>query len=116
MSGFDLERNQRNVCKAHGCEFHPALGQDKAGVALSTLGVSPIHGLRHPPSGGTTGWYIWCGEILSDASDFFDPVCVDHLIKELPLVASLLGLPPGYRFVVADGYRDVWCDENLFNV
>jgi hypothetical protein len=71
MSGFDVERRQRNVCVAHGCEFTPASGQDKAGLALSTLGMKPINGLRHSPSGGTTGWYIWCGEVLPDASDFF---------------------------------------------
>ena len=53
---------------------------------------------------------------MSDAPDYFDPLCVDHLLEKLPLVADLLGLPPGYRFLIADGHLDVWCDESLLKV
>jgi len=116
MLELALEGIQREVCLAQGCQFAPSLGQDKAGVALSTLGLKPINGLRHPASPGTTGWYVWSGENFSNASDFFQPQCVDHLIEKLPLVAKFLGLPPGYRFLVADEYVDVWFDENLLKV
>jgi hypothetical protein len=109
----ELERNQRDFCLSQSSEFVPALGQDVAGVAIRTVGTFPINGLRHPTSNGTTGWYIWCGETFSDASDFFNPVCVEHLIDSLPSVGKLLGLPPGYRFLIADGYEDVWFDEAL---
>jgi hypothetical protein len=40
----------------------------------------------------------------------------DHLVERLPAVANLLGLPPGYRFLLADAYEEVWFDENLLNV
>jgi len=116
VPGFQFEANQRDVCGRYGCEFVPVLGQEKAGVALSTLGLTPINGLRHPTSPGTTGWYVWCGENMSDAPDYFDPLCVDHLLERLPLVSDLLGLAPGYRFLIADGHLDVWCDESLLNV
>ena len=53
---------------------------------------------------------------MSEAPDYFDPLCVDDLIERLPLVSDLLGLPPGYRFLLADGYLDVWYDESLLNV
>jgi hypothetical protein len=32
----------------------------------------PVHGLRHPPAGGTSGWYVWTGELLAD-DDFSSP-------------------------------------------
>jgi hypothetical protein len=94
----------------------PAPGQDNVGLAFSTLGVQPINGLRHPILRGTTGWYIWCGEIFSDASDFFTPLCIDRLIERLPLVADLLGIPPGYRFLIAGEHPDVWFDKSLLIV
>ena len=37
-----------------------------------------IHGLRHEPEKGTSGWYIW-GEEYSYTQDFFKPICVEHL-------------------------------------
>jgi hypothetical protein len=116
MSESDLENSQRSVCLLQGCQFVPVRSQDNAGFASSTVGMRPINGLRHPASAGTTGWYIWCGEAFSDASDFFDPLCVDHLVERLPLTAKLLGLPPGYRFLIGDGQEDIWFDETLLEV
>src|SRR4029077_11153499 len=100
MSELDFEDIQRTVCVSQGCEFVKAPWQDTAGVALATLGMKPINGLRHPIAAGTTGWYIWCGDVSSDASDFFHPLCIDHLVGRLPAVVRLLGLPPGYRFLI----------------
>jgi hypothetical protein len=53
---------------------------------------------------------------MSDAPDFFHPFCIDHLVEKFPSIADLLGLPAGYRFLVTDGYLDVWFDENLLKV
>jgi hypothetical protein len=111
-----LAAARRNVCRKYGCEYTPVLGPEAAGVALSTLGMTPVNGLRHPMSAGTTGWYIWCGENLSDAADYFAPLCVDDLLKKLPVVSDLLGLPPGFRFLIAEGHLDVWYDVGLLNV
>lgn len=116
MSLPNFEVAQRRVCEQQGCEFVPVLGLDIVGVALITIGRMPINGLRHPTSSGVTGWYIWCGEEISNAPDYFEPLCVDHLVERLPLVGNLLGLPPGFRFLVADGYLDVWYDESLLDV
>jgi hypothetical protein len=55
-------------------------------------------------------------ETMSDAPDFFHPFCIDHLVEKFPSIADLLGLPAGYRFLVTDGYLDVWFDENLLKV
>ena len=32
----------------------------------------PLHGLRHESEGGTSGWYVWSGD-LSEDPDFFLP-------------------------------------------
>jgi hypothetical protein len=113
VSAPNAELARRQVCEKHGCEYSPLLDQDTVGIALSTMGRIPVNGLRHPTSPGTTGWYIWCGETMSDAPDYFYPLCVEHLVKDLPIVSALLGLPPGFRFLIADSYIDVWYDKNL---
>src|SRR5262245_20404112 len=116
MSRSNAEAAQRRICGKYGCEYIPVPGQATVGIALSTLGLIPVNGLRHPISPGTTGWYSWCGEAMSDAPDYFDPLCVDHLLITMPQVSDFLGLPPGFRFLVANGYVDVWYDESLLAV
>lgn len=73
---------------------------------LSTLGLSPVNGLRHPVTPGTTGCYIWCGEEFSDAPDFFRRFVWSICSKAYPRwhlfgAASRLSVPsprnaPGY--------------------
>lgn len=75
----------------------------------------PIHGLRHPLEGDTTGWYVWSGE-LSDAQDFFKPWHHEHFTQRWPELAHLLDLPPGSRFLVAPGYEDIWEDPSLLDI
>ena len=84
------------------------------GVALATLGSVPINGLRHLASGTTTGWYIWCGEELSDAPGFFTPLCVEHVLDKLPEVADFLEPPPGTRFLLAGPYKNVLARSEPF--
>lgn len=76
----------------------------------------PINGLRHPPEGVTTGWHIWSGEEFSDKPDFFEPVHCIHLHEICPEIIKYLGLPPGWRFLAAENYEDVWSEEDLFNI
>jgi hypothetical protein len=64
----------------------------------------PVHGLRHPAEAGTTGWYVWTGELLDDP-DFFVPLHADHLISRCPPVAKYLDLPPGSRFLIAPDHE-----------
>jgi len=102
-----------------------AAGGSESMESGSTLGASqsliggdwewPLHALRHPPTPGTSGWYIWTGE-LTGADDFFKPWHVSHLIARLPELERLLDLPPGTRFVFAPDYEDVWHDEGLLDV
>jgi len=105
---------QREMCARFNAEFSPSPANQKVGVAENVRHrVYPINGLRHRPAGDTTGWYIWAGEERSDASDFFVPLHVVHLDEWCPEVKKYLGLPPGWRFLIAEGHEDVWFDESL---
>ncbi len=88
-------------------------------VALATKLLSrwiPFQRIvRHPPLGDTNGWYIWGGQEMSESPDFFQPLHTEHLATRLPQVLKFLGLPPGYRFLLAGDYIDVWYDDNLLN-
>ena len=116
----DLDKTtheQRELCKRYGVDFIAAPPQLKVGIARNVHeGALPINGLRHPPSGDTTGWYIWAGEEPSQDPDFFVPLHVEHLAERCPDVLRFLGLPPGWRFLVAGEYEDVWEDPSLLNV
>lgn len=86
----------------------------KAGVARDVLrGGWPLNGLRHPADTGTCGWYVWSGLELSAAADFFAPMHAEHLFESRPESIQYLGLPPGWRFLIAPGYEDIWYDDSL---
>jgi hypothetical protein len=107
---------QQRVCQRFGVDFRPPLLLSNVGIALHTLGQQPVNGLRHPEEEGTCGWYIWCGEEMSDDQGFFHPVCLEHLSQYCPEIIPYLGLPPGWRVLLAPGYEDVWFDEVLLDI
>jgi hypothetical protein len=109
----EVTEAQQQVCQRFGVEPYPAPSDLKVGVSRSVReGEIPLHGLRHPPEGDTTGWYIWAGP-FSDDPDFFVPLHVEHLAEWRPEVLDYLALPPGWRFLLAPDYEDVWEDESL---
>jgi hypothetical protein len=112
----EIEAVQRAVCARQGVPFVPARLFVNSGFAITTKGCLPINGLRHPATEDTTGWYIWCGEKFSDQRDFFKPVHTIHLYEQYPVIRHLLGLPPGYRFLFANDYLDIWSDSALLHV
>lgn len=79
-------------------------------------GGLPLNGLRHSPKSGTSGWYIWSGAEPGEEADFFVPLHVGHLVNECPAVLPYLALPPGWRFLIAEGYEDIWFDGSLLEV
>jgi len=117
MMSLSMEEIQRAVCRRVGADYYPAPKDLKVGIARNVrTGLLPINGLRHPPAADTTGWYIWAGESLSDSPDFFVPLHVEHLDEWCPEVRKFLGLSPGWRFLLAGEYEDVWFDESLLVV
>jgi hypothetical protein len=111
-------KEQKKKASAQGVDYCPAKAGRKIGISKTfNPSVMPINGLRHPQTRTTTGWYIWTGEYLSDAPDFFKPLHVEHLVRIYPSIIKYLGLPPGYRFLVDNkGYEDIWYDEKLLEV
>jgi len=108
---------QRELCGRFGVEPCAAPPDLKVGLAKNVReGFQPVNGLRHRPEGDTTGWYLWAGEQLPDEADFFEPVHVGHLAELCPEVLPYLALPPGWRFLIAPGYEDVWEDPSLRSV
>ena len=112
-SGWD-EESQDALCQQYGLGFVPCAPDSKLGLAYQTLGQTPINGLRHAPTGGTNGWYIWAGE-YSTSADFFSPLHSSHLHQRLPEVVMYLELPPGSRFLLVGDYVDIWFDESLLS-
>jgi hypothetical protein len=109
-----IEDEQRRVCFRIGAIFVPASSGKKLGIALNVRdGLTPLNGLRHVPEGDTTGWYIWAGDELATHPDFFRPLHVAHLDEWCPGIIKYLGLPPGWRFLVAPDHEDVWFDKDL---
>lgn len=117
MTASAIEELQNELCKKHAAEFLSSPNNLKVGIATNVReGVIPINGLRHPPEGDTTGWYIYAGEELSDDPGFFKPLHVEHLDDWCPQIKKYLGLAPGWRFLIAGDYEDVWFDESLLEV
>lgn len=116
MNNNEMLEHQRAFCRERGHDCVPADPASKVGFAIQTQGLAPINGLRHPAQGDTNGWYIWCGEKLSSEPDFFSPLHTHHLAERCPEAIRFLGLPPGYRFLVAGEYIDVWFDPTLLEV
>jgi hypothetical protein len=108
---------QRVTCLKFGANFLPADPNLKVGISRNfNAHCFPINGLRHPPQGDTTGWYIWSGEELSMDIDFFVPIHTFHLNERCPKIIKYLGLGPGWRFLLAPDQEDVWFDAGLLNV
>jgi hypothetical protein len=117
MRNSAVEELQKELCKKYEAEFLSSPNNLKVGIATNVReGVVPINGLRHPPEGETTGWYIYAGEELSDDPDLFKPLHVEHLDDWCPQIKKYLGLAPGWRFLIAGDYEDVWFDESLLKV
>lgn len=116
MKNLAVKELQKDVCRRFKADYVPSPGERKLGIALNIKdGIEPINGLRHPVEADTTGWYIWTGEVLSNDSEFFRPLHVDHLDEWCPRVKKYLGLAPGWRFLIHGDYEDVWFDENLLS-
>ena len=89
-SPAQIEEDQRAFSRHQSAAYVDSSPESKLGFALSTKGLTPVNGLRHPPQGDTNGWYLWCGEQYSDAPDFFQPLHTRHVHDEFPEVAKLL--------------------------
>jgi hypothetical protein len=113
---MQLNVQQQNLCRQYHAAFLEAPLSLNVGISRTFDPTTlPLNGLRHPPQGGTSGWYFWTGEFSSEA-DFFVPLCGNHLSSKCQSVMRFLGLAPGWRFLLAPNYEDVWFDASLLDV
>lgn len=104
---------QQRICRTFGAAFDPPAQRSKVGIALHTLDRVPIHGVRLMPTDTTSGWYIYAGDAWSNADDFYQPLCVEHLGKYCKFALPFICLPPGWHFMTDHmGFIDVWYDPD----
>jgi hypothetical protein len=114
MNLDDIIIEQKEVCSRIGAEYQRCDFGLKIGISRKfDADQYPLNGLRHPPAGDITGWYIWSGEDFSDDAAFFVPVHAAHLLTRAKILIKYLGLTAGWRFLVAPDYEDVWWDKAL---
>jgi hypothetical protein len=114
--GRDVVDAQRSVCARYGVEHHPTRPDLKIGINLAGASY-PLNGLREPldpESDSLSGWWIWNGERDIQSLEL-DAMHVTHLAERCPEVLPYLGLPPGWRFLIAPGHEDVWFDGGLLD-
>jgi hypothetical protein len=113
----EISTQQREIFSRFGAEYEPLDLDLVLAISKNFLsGVLPLNGLRHPREGHVCGLYLWAGEEWSDALDFFEVWRVNHLVERRPDIAKYLRLAPGWRFLLAGDYEDVWFDPKLLEV
>ena len=116
MQELHLFPEQAAVCKRYDVQPQIPLHHDRLGIAMSTLGLKPINGMRIPAFSGSSGWYIFGGEEPNANEDFYSPLCVRHVGRHCKNAVPYLCLPAGWRFQIdADEYEDVWYGERLLS-
>lgn len=110
------QARQQVVCQRFKAPYVPCAPELTVGIARNVKnGVRPLNGLRLPQDEANSCWYIWAGDQLSLAPDFFVTLPVSELAQWAPLVIPYLGLPPGWRFVVTEHHEDAWEDTELID-
>jgi hypothetical protein len=110
---LEIWETQRLLCNRFGCSPVYVAADDVLGAARSLFATGwPLKGIRHLPTNGTSGWYIWSGDYSNDPG-FFESQHAAHVFAARPEVSKYLGLPPGWGFIIAPGYEDVWQDDKL---
>ena len=93
---------------------HP---HDMLGLAMETLRTMPLNGMRYLSNDGASGWYIWGGEKIQQAANFFTPIQVRSLSDYVANLEPFLDLPAGFRFQTNNrGHQKVWFDGSLLDV
>jgi hypothetical protein len=105
---------QKAICRQFSADFYTVDWGLKLGISPNVkTGLEPVNGFRHPAERGTSGWYIYAGEVRQSDEQFFEPLHQEHVVDWKPEIIEFLALGPGWRFLIAGDYRDVWYDESL---
>ena len=77
---------------------------------MATLGSQPMNAMRIEPDGATSGWYIWCGEELSQDDDFLEPLHTKHLPDHFPEMVKYLALGTLAK-IISHSWVDAMCSS-----
>jgi len=110
-------RNQETVCERFQVEWVEWPRGLKVGVARNVRsGLAPFERTSPSPAGRSHRLVLVGGRSAVPGPGLLLPLHVEHLAEWCPAAIPYLGLPPGWRFLVAPGREDVWFDENLLDV
>jgi hypothetical protein len=107
--GFEMD------ARFYDPEARPLEPGAKLAVAVDSLSKLPLNALRYAASGDQCGWFVWGGD-MSDSTNFFSPMCWEHLQERSPQLAPYLSLGPGWRILLAPNQVDVWFDDALLSM
>lgn len=105
---------QKLLCEEFDSAYVAVKADDLVAVAVLTLALDPIVGIRKQPAEGeTVEWYIYGGELDAQA-DHFEIISVQELEQLNPDLIPYLALERGFRFLIdQDEYEDVWKADGL---
>jgi hypothetical protein len=108
----EIEKSQLEICQEYGVNRVLLDFKLKLSVSEDFFSSSEvlINGFRRSPEGNTCGWFLWKGEEMSDSEISFRQINVTYLIGHCHQVIPYLGLPTGWRFLVAGGHGRAWPD------
>ena len=69
-----------------------------------------MNAMRIEPDGATSGWYIWCGEELSQDDDFLEPLHTKHLPDHFPEMVKYLALGTLAK-IISHSWVDAMCSS-----
>jgi len=111
------ETAQLEVCHRFGVQpLAPEPGELVVIARNIRSGPWPLQGMRYLPEGARCGWLLWAGNEPGEDADFFQQMHVSHLAEWAPDLVPYLALLPGWRFLIAPGYEDVWFDDWLLDL
>lgn len=108
---MEQDKDAKEICEKYNSVYKPLKENAEIALAVSTLGKMPIYASRLESDENGIEWYVYCGE-HSNAEDFYEPISVDSLSEDLPIIIPYLSLDTGFNFIVDDkGYEDIWKNE-----
>ena len=103
---------QRRVCEQYKATFVPRLPVLKVGICARREGRNSADSWIED---GSRPWHdglVHLAQATSQAERVFHR-CTLNTCQSGVLRRQFLGLPPGWRFLIADGFEDVWYDAKL---
>lgn len=106
---------QKECCDHYDEELVPVKLDQLVVVSAGVLkGNTPIEGVRYESPDHMSGW--WLSDDDYDGNiDSLETVHFLHIIEKRPDLATYMGLPYGYRFLLGAAKDHVWFDNGILD-